>query len=48
MSDEQKIANYIQQKISNLQEAGKSIKLQEVSVAVSGHVAFEICVRIQN
>ena len=42
MSDEQKIANYIEQKISNLQDAGKSGKLQKVSVAVTGHVAFEI------
>ena len=42
MSDEQKIANSIQEKTSNLQEAGKSRKLQKVSVAVTGHVAFEI------
>ena len=42
MSDEQKIANNIQEKISNLQEAAKSGKLQKVSVAVTGHVAFEI------
>ena len=42
MSDERRIVNYIQQKISNLQEAGKSRKIQKVSVAVTGHVAFEI------
>ena len=48
MSDERKIANNIQQKISNLQEAGKSRKLQKVSVAVTGHVAFEICACKQN
>ena len=48
MSDEQKIANNIQEKISNLQEAAKSGKLQKVSVAVTGHVAFEILWSIQN
>ena len=48
MSDERRIANYIQQKISNLQEAGKSRKIQKVSVAVTGHVAFEILWSIQN
>ena len=48
MLDERKIANNIQEKISNLQEAEKSRKLQEVSVAVTGHVAFEILGSIQN
>ena len=48
MSDERKIANNIQEKISNVQEAGISRKLQKVSVAGTGHVAFEICACKQN
>ena len=48
MSDERKITNYIQEKISNLQKTEKSRKLMKVSVAVRCHVAFEILACIQN